>query len=57
MQMAREHGPGGVRGDRPERAYYEVRPQPSVARRAARLALLGAAVAACIHAGRSRSSP
>ena len=54
MQMAREHGPGGVRGDRPERAYDEVRPQPSRLRRARRLAVPAVAVGACIHAGRSR---
>jgi Fe-S oxidoreductase len=54
MQMAREHGPGGVRGDRPEREYYEVRPQPSRARRARRFAVPGVAVGACIQAGASR---
>ncbi len=30
MKMAREHGPEGVRGPRPEREYYEVRPKPTL---------------------------
>ena len=31
MKMAREHGPQGVPGPRPERAYYEARPRPGSA--------------------------
>jgi FAD/FMN-containing dehydrogenase/Fe-S oxidoreductase len=47
LKLAREHGASGPPGPRPERLYYEVRPQPSLPRRAARAAgLAGAAVLA-----------
>jgi FAD/FMN-containing dehydrogenase/Fe-S oxidoreductase len=36
MKMALDHGPDGVRGPRPEREYYGVRPQPSRRRRVTR---------------------
>jgi FAD/FMN-containing dehydrogenase/Fe-S oxidoreductase len=36
LKLAREHGESGPPGPRPEHLYYEVRPKPSVARRAAR---------------------
>ena len=36
VKLAREHGESGPPGPRPEHLYYEVRPKPSVARRAAR---------------------
>jgi Fe-S oxidoreductase len=38
LKLAHEHGASGPPGPRPERLYYEVRPQPSLARRAARVA-------------------
>jgi FAD/FMN-containing dehydrogenase/Fe-S oxidoreductase len=38
LKLAREHGAAGPEGPRPERLYYEQRPQPSRARRAARVA-------------------
>jgi hypothetical protein len=53
MQMAREHGPLGYRSGPPEKPYYEVRPQPSPARRARRIgavAAVGAAAAVAIAA-------
>jgi FAD/FMN-containing dehydrogenase/Fe-S oxidoreductase len=47
LKLAREHGASGPSGPRPERLYYEVRPKPSLPRRAARAAVLaGAAVLA-----------
>jgi FAD/FMN-containing dehydrogenase/Fe-S oxidoreductase len=38
LKLAHEHGEGGPAGPRPERLYYEVRPKPSLVRRAARVA-------------------
>jgi hypothetical protein len=47
LKLAHEHGAAGPPGPRPERLYYEVRPKPSLPRRAARAAVLaGAAVLA-----------
>jgi Fe-S oxidoreductase len=47
LKLAREHGASGPSGARPERLYYEVRPEPSLSRRALRAAVLtGAAVLA-----------
>jgi FAD/FMN-containing dehydrogenase/Fe-S oxidoreductase len=54
MKLAREHGPDGVPGPRPERAVADGRPRPTRARRAARAAavaapaVLAAAVSAAI---------
>ena len=45
LKLAREHGVAGPRGPRPERLYYEVRPQPSLGRRAWRAAAMVAAAA------------
>jgi Fe-S oxidoreductase len=42
VKLAREHGVAGPPGPHPERLYYEVRPKPSLARRAAKM---GAAAA------------
>jgi FAD/FMN-containing dehydrogenase/Fe-S oxidoreductase len=42
MKMAREHGPSGFRGGRPEDPYYEVRPQPPAGQRALRLGVVAA---------------
>jgi len=50
MKMAREHGSRGYTGAPPERAYHEVKPQPSARRRAARL---GAAAGALLVAAGS----
>jgi FAD/FMN-containing dehydrogenase/Fe-S oxidoreductase len=36
LKLAREHGESGPPGPQPERLYYEVRPKPSVRRRAVR---------------------
>ena len=36
LKLAREHGESGPPGPEPERLYYEVRPKPSVGRRAVR---------------------
>jgi FAD/FMN-containing dehydrogenase/Fe-S oxidoreductase len=45
LKLAREHGASGPAGAKPERLYYEKRPQPSRARRAAKVAaVLAAAV-------------
>jgi FAD/FMN-containing dehydrogenase/Fe-S oxidoreductase len=46
MKMAREHGPQGYRGGRPEDPYYEVRPKPSILARLARAGVVGAGLAA-----------
>jgi Fe-S oxidoreductase len=54
MKMAREHGPQGFTAGPPERPYYEVKPEPSFSRRAARVgavAFAGAAVVAGAAAG------
>jgi FAD/FMN-containing dehydrogenase/Fe-S oxidoreductase len=59
MKMAREHGAGGYREGRPEDPYYEVRPTPPAARRAARIgaaALAGAGVVAGIGALGARAA-
>jgi FAD/FMN-containing dehydrogenase/Fe-S oxidoreductase len=48
LKLAREHGESGPRGPRPERLYYEVRPQPSLARRAARAGVLAVAAAGAV---------
>ena len=45
LKLAREHGASGPPGARPERLYYEVRPKPSLPRRAARAAVLAGAAA------------
>jgi FAD/FMN-containing dehydrogenase/Fe-S oxidoreductase len=42
LKLAREHGASGPSGPKPERLYYEVRPKPPLARRAARTAAIGA---------------
>jgi hypothetical protein len=46
MKMAREHGPGGVRGALPESPYCEARPQPPALRRGARVTMPAALAAA-----------
>jgi Fe-S oxidoreductase len=43
LKLAREHGASGPAGPKPERLYYEKRPQPSRARRAAKVAAVVAA--------------
>jgi Fe-S oxidoreductase len=43
LKLAHEHGESGPEGPKPERLYYEVRPKPSLARRAVRTAVLTAA--------------
>ncbi len=45
LKLAREHGPRGPEGPKPERLYHEVHPRPSLPRRAAKAALLVAAAA------------
>jgi Fe-S oxidoreductase len=45
LKLAREHGESGPPGPEPERLYYEVRPKPSVRRRAVRA---GAVVALAV---------
>ena len=45
LKLAREHGPCGPEGPKPERLYHEVHPRPSLPRRAAKVALLVAAAA------------
>jgi FAD/FMN-containing dehydrogenase/Fe-S oxidoreductase len=51
MQLAREHGPEGPRGPKPERMVYGRKPAPSLARRAARAGVLVAAATALAIAG------
>jgi Fe-S oxidoreductase len=46
MKMARERGPGGVRGALPESPYCEARPQPTALRRGARVTMPAALLAA-----------
>jgi FAD/FMN-containing dehydrogenase/Fe-S oxidoreductase len=48
LKLAREHGASGPSGPRPERLYYEVRPKPSLPRRAARAAVLAGAAALAV---------
>jgi hypothetical protein len=43
LKLARDHGASGPAGPKPERLYYEKRPQPSRARRAAKVAAVVAA--------------
>ena len=45
LKLAHEHRASGPSGPRPERLYYEVRPKPSLPRRAARAAVLAGAAA------------
>ena len=45
LKLAREHGVAGPPGARPERLYYEVRPRPSLVRRAAKAGAVAAIVA------------
>ena len=45
LKLAREHGPSGPQGPKPERLYHEARPRPSLPRRAAKAAVLVAAAA------------
>jgi Fe-S oxidoreductase len=47
LKLAREHGESGPPGPEPERLYYEVRPKPSIRRRAVRA---GAVVALVVGA-------
>jgi FAD/FMN-containing dehydrogenase/Fe-S oxidoreductase len=57
MQMAREHGPAGYTGGRPEEAFADGRPRPPAPRRAVRLSLLSGAGAVGLAAvGRSIAS-
>ena len=51
MKMALDHGAAGVPGPKPERHYYEVRPQPPAARRAVRVGAAVAAGAAALAGG------
>jgi hypothetical protein len=52
IKTAREHGPAGYRGGRPQEPYHQVRPGPPAGLRARRLALAGAgAAAAAVAAG------
>ena len=44
LKLAHEHGEAGPPGSRPEHLYYQVRPKPSVARRAARAGAMVALV-------------
>jgi FAD/FMN-containing dehydrogenase/Fe-S oxidoreductase len=45
LKLAREHGVNGPPGPKPERLYYEVRPQPSLVRRVAKGAVVAGLVA------------
>ncbi|MFL5914026.1 MAG: FAD-binding and (Fe-S)-binding domain-containing protein [Gaiellaceae bacterium] len=52
LKLAREHGASGPPGPEPERLYYEVRPKPSVRRRAVRagaVVALGVGVATLLR--------
>jgi hypothetical protein len=44
LKLAREHGASGPPGPKPERLYYEARPQPPLARRVAKAVFIAAAV-------------
>jgi Fe-S oxidoreductase len=57
LKLAREHGEAGPRGPHPERLYYEVRPQRSLARRAARVAAAVGTVAIVSATMRRREAP
>ena len=61
LKLAREHGESGPEGAKPERLYYEVRPKPSLPRRAARAAVLvgaaGLALAFVSATMRRREAP
>jgi FAD/FMN-containing dehydrogenase/Fe-S oxidoreductase len=48
MKMARELGPGGYQAGAPEGPYYEVKPEPPLARRIARVGAVAAAGAAVL---------
>jgi FAD/FMN-containing dehydrogenase/Fe-S oxidoreductase len=48
LKLAREHGESGPEGPHPERLYYEQRPRPSLARRAARVAVVAVAAAGAV---------
>jgi FAD/FMN-containing dehydrogenase/Fe-S oxidoreductase len=48
LKLAREHGESGPEGPRPERLYYEIRPKPSLARRAAKAGVVVAAAAGAV---------
>ena len=48
LKLAREHGATGPQGPKPERLYYEVRPEPSLPRRTVRAAVLVAATAGVV---------
>ena len=48
LKLAHEHGESGPAGPKPERLYYEVRPKPSLARRAAKGAVLVGAAAGAV---------
>ena len=45
LKLAREHGASGPAGPKPERLYYEVRPKPSLSRRAAKAVVVAGAAA------------
>jgi FAD/FMN-containing dehydrogenase/Fe-S oxidoreductase len=49
MKLAREHGVNGPPGPKPERLYYEKRPQPGAARRVAKGVVTAAAVAGAMR--------
>jgi hypothetical protein len=48
LKLAHEHGASGPSGPKPERLYYEVRPKPTLARRAVRAAAVAAAAAGAV---------
>ncbi len=48
LKLAREHGPSGLEGPKPERLYYKVRPRSSLSRKAAKAAVLVAAAAGTV---------
>ena len=48
LKLAREHGPSGPEGPKPERLYYKVRPRSSLSRKAAKAAVLAVATAGTV---------
>jgi hypothetical protein len=48
LKLAREHGVAGPEGPKPERLYHDVRPRPSLPGRAAKAALVVAALGAAV---------